>query len=100
MGQINWARRFDHMQQHTGQHLLSAVLAEVPRTVGVHFGRETSTLDIEAGGLAAEQVAKVEARANEVVAENRPVQVSFEGAAAAVGFGSQLPIRDTPHRDH
>jgi alanyl-tRNA synthetase len=88
IGQINWARRFDHMQQHTGQHLLSAVLAEVLglATVGVHFGKEMSTLDIEAGGLPADQVAMVEARANEVVAENRPVQVSFESSAAVNGL--------------
>lgn len=88
VGQINWARRFDHMQQHTGQHLLSAVLAEVRSfaTVGVHFGKEMSTLDIEAGALPAEQVAMVETRANQVVAENRPVQVSFESSAAANGL--------------
>lgn len=85
VGSITWTRRFDHMQQHTGQHLLSAVLAELMghATVGVHFGRESSTLDLNAGGLAPDQVAKVEARANEIVAENRSVQVSFEDAASA-----------------
>lgn len=87
-GSIDWARRFDHMQQHTGQHLLSAVLADLVghATVGVHFGRESSTLDLDAGGLALDQVAKVEARANEIAAENRPVQVSFEDAASANGL--------------
>lgn len=85
VGRVNWYRRFDHMQQHTGQHLLSAVLAELlgHMTVGVHFGREVSTLDLDAGGLSPEQAARVEARANEVVTENRPVWVSFEDADAA-----------------
>jgi alanyl-tRNA synthetase len=88
VGRISWTRRFDHMQQHTGQHLLSAVLAELLSfpTVGVHFGKESSTLDIQAGGLSADQVAAIETRANEVVSENRPVQVSFEDSAAANGL--------------
>ncbi|HEX7337649.1 MAG TPA: DHHA1 domain-containing protein [Gemmatimonadales bacterium] len=87
-GRINWARRFDHMQQHTGQHVLSAVLAELLRfpTIGVHFGRELSTLDVEAASLSADQAAAVEARANDVVAENRPVHVSFESSGMANGL--------------
>jgi alanyl-tRNA synthetase len=88
VGRIDWTRRFDHMQQHTGQHLLSAVLAELlgHTTVGVHFGRESSTLDVDATGLPPEQVLRVEARANEIVVENRPVQVRFEEAASANGL--------------
>jgi alanyl-tRNA synthetase len=84
-GQINWDRRFDHMQQHTGQHLLSAVLADFTGhpTVGVHFGRESSTLDLDVGALTPNQVLKAEERANEIVVENRPVEVSFEAAATA-----------------
>lgn len=87
-GQVDWPRRFDHMQQHTGQHLLSAVLADLygHDTVGVHFGRETSTLDLHASSLSSEQVSRVEDRANELVAENRPVDVSFEDAAYAKGL--------------
>jgi alanyl-tRNA synthetase len=48
-GRVSWARRFDHMQQHTGQHLLSAVLEELfgMTTVSVHFGATSSTLDLE-----------------------------------------------------
>jgi alanyl-tRNA synthetase len=85
VGRINWQRRFDHMQQHTGQHLLSAVIAELlgHATVGVHVGQEASTLDLDAVGLPAEQVSRVEARANEVVTENRPVWVTFEEADSA-----------------
>jgi len=87
-GHINWARRFDHMQQHTGQHLLSAVLAEVYgyHTVSVHFGRDYSSLDLDAESIAAERVAEIERRANEIAAENRPVTTSFEDASQAKGL--------------
>jgi alanyl-tRNA synthetase len=87
-GTIDWPRRFDHMQQHTGQHLLSAVLAELTghATVSVHFGREISTLDLDTPSLAAEQIVEAELRANRVVTENRPVEVGFEEAASAEGL--------------
>jgi alanyl-tRNA synthetase len=87
-GAVDWKRRFDHMQQHTGQHLLSAVLADLfgSATVSVHFGAEASTLDLEAGSLAAEQVRQAELKANAVIAENRPVTVGFEDAATATGL--------------
>lgn len=87
-GAIDWTRRFDLMQQHTGQHLLSAVLEEMfgwP-TVSVHFGAESSTLDIDVGVVAPEAVAAAETRANAVVWENRPVHVAFEDAASATGL--------------
>jgi alanyl-tRNA synthetase len=87
-GAIDWARRFDHMQQHTGQHLLSAVIAERfgHATVGVHFGRESATLDLSTPGFGHAEIVEAEARANEAVTENRPVEVSFEEAAAAAGL--------------
>jgi alanyl-tRNA synthetase len=87
-GAIDWARRFDHMQQHTGQHLLSAVIAERfgHATVGVHFGQESSTLDLDAAGLGHAGITEAEMRANAAVTENRPVEVSFEEAAAAAGL--------------
>jgi alanyl-tRNA synthetase len=88
VGQVDWPRRFDHMQQHTGQHLLSAVLADLfgYQTIGVHFGQEVSTLDLDTGKLTQEQVDRAEERANEIVVENRPVDVSFEEAASAAGL--------------
>ena len=92
-GEINWQRRYDNMQQHTGQHLLSAVLDDLLglRTVSVHFGDETSTLDVaDAKGAAnileADVLARVEARANDIVAESRPVHVTFEDAATVTGL--------------
>ena len=49
-GEVDWKRRFDHMQQHSGQHLLSAVLADLYRfkTVSFHLGADSSTIDLEA----------------------------------------------------
>ena len=87
-GAIDWARRFDHMQQHTGQHLLSAVLAERfgLATVSVHFGRESATLDLDAAALEHAQLVDAELAANAVVSENRPVTVSFEEAGSAPGL--------------
>ncbi len=81
--EIDWARRFDHMQQHTGQHLLSAVLVELygAQTVGFHLGADYATIDVTA---AAFDTAAIEARANAIVFENRPVAVSFEATPAGL----------------
>ena len=87
-GRIDWTRRYDHMQQHTGQHLLSAVFEDLcgARTVSVHFGAEYSTLDLDAELVSRDQLMKVEARANAIVSEARPVMVAFEDAATATGL--------------
>jgi alanyl-tRNA synthetase len=87
-GVVDWGRRFDHMQQHTGQHLLSAVLADEfgYQTVSVHFGDAVSTVDLDAGAVGPEQIRQAEARANALVTENRPVQVAFEDAELAGGL--------------
>jgi alanyl-tRNA synthetase len=96
-GTVDWRRRFDHMQQHTGQHLLSAVLHELfgHHTIAVHFGREGSTLDLDAPDLERERVVEAEVRANEVVTENRPVEVSFEQASEATGLRKASPREGT-----
>jgi alanyl-tRNA synthetase len=85
---INWTRRFDHMQQHTGQHLLSAVFEDLfgYRTVSVHFGPDYSTLDLDSELVTYQQLVAAESRANEIVAQARPVAVTFEDAATAVGL--------------
>ncbi|HEY6829540.1 MAG TPA: alanyl-tRNA editing protein, partial [Gemmatimonadaceae bacterium] len=87
-GRIDWTRRFDHMQQHTGQHLLSAVFEDLfgAKTVSVHFGPDYSTLDLDAETITRSQMVAAEARANEIVAEARPVTVSFEDAESAIGL--------------
>ncbi len=83
---LDWARRFDHMQQHTGQHLLSAVLLEVYgfETVGFHLGSEASTIDLAVPALEPEQVVETETIVNQRIAENLPVSVSFEAPSEAV----------------
>ena len=87
-GSVDWRRRFDHMQQHTGQHLLSAVLHERfgHATVAVHFGPDSSTLDLDAPALEHERLVEAETRANQIVTEGRPVEVSFEQASEAAGL--------------
>jgi alanyl-tRNA synthetase len=85
---IDWSRRFDHMQQHTGQHLLSAVFAEWfgLRTVSFHLGAESSTIDLEGGAVEPGTVLEAERRANDIVFENRPVAVDFQYAAEVQGL--------------
>jgi len=82
-GVIDWNRRYDHMQQHTGQHLLSAVLEELfkIRTVSFHMGGESSTIDVAAASLSADQIEQAENRCAEIAAEARPVRITFEEAA-------------------
>jgi alanyl-tRNA synthetase len=87
-GEIEWGRRFDHMQQHTGQHLLSAVLLELfdAPTVSFHLGAESSTIDIRASSLDHGQVLAAERRANAIVFENRPVEVTFQHSSEDLGL--------------
>ena len=84
-GMIDWSRRFDHMQQHTGQHLLSAVFEDLfgSKTISVHFGEDYSTLDVDAELVTRDEMIAAEQRANEIVAEARPVHMTFEDATAA-----------------
>jgi alanyl-tRNA synthetase len=87
-GEIDWPRRYDLMQQHTGQHLVSAVFEDLfgARTVSVHFGADYSTLDLDAELITRDQLVNAEERANAVVAEARPVTVTFEDSATATGL--------------
>ena len=86
--EIDWTRRFDHMQQHTGQHVLSAVFIDVlgAHTVSFHLGTGASTIDIARPSLEPEELRAVEDRANQIVFENRPVAVSFEHSSEALGL--------------
>jgi alanyl-tRNA synthetase len=90
---IDWDRRFDHMQQHTGQHLLSAVFVEQFgfSTVSFHLGAEASTIDLAAAALSPRQIEEAESRANALVFENRPVTVGFYTAAEAAAIGLRKP---------
>jgi alanyl-tRNA synthetase len=87
-GEIDWPRRFDHMQQHSGQHLLSAVFEELYglHTVSFHLGAESATIDLEGGPVEPRTVIEAERRANQLVSENREMDVRFEDAREARGL--------------
>jgi alanyl-tRNA synthetase len=74
-GVIDWERRFDHMQQHSGQHILSAAFEELfqYKTLSFHLGKETLTIDIEAENLSNEEAAAAEELSNRIIFENRPI---------------------------
>jgi alanyl-tRNA synthetase len=94
-GSIDWERRFDHMQQHTGQHVLSAVLERAfqARTVSFHLGTDSSTIDIDRE-LAAPQLASAERDANRVVWDDLPVTIRYATDEEA----RTLPLRKEPAR--
>jgi alanyl-tRNA synthetase len=94
-GVIDWARRFDHMQQHSGQHVLSAAFERLfhVRTVSFHLGAAVSTIDLGREASAAE-IAAAEAEANRIVWEDRPVAIRFATAEEAAG----MPLRKEPVR--
>jgi alanyl-tRNA synthetase len=90
-GQINWPRRYDHMQQHTGQHLLSAVMVELYgfETLSFHMGDEVSTIELAIKELSENQIDKAEERANALARNGLPVRISFEDAAKVEGLRKQ-----------
>ena len=78
---IDWPRRYDHMQQHTGQHILSQAferVAEAP-TIGFHLGAERVSIDLGLGSAAEGQIADAETLANEIVSSNAAVRAWFPG---------------------
>lgn len=87
-GVVDWPRRFDHMQQHTGQHLLSAILADVflLETVSVHFGADSSTLDVAAATVPESTLRALEERANAAIHSSIRVSADFEDSSAATGL--------------
>ena len=94
-GRIDWPRRFDHMQQHTGQHVLSATFERLlgVRTTSVHLGSAAATIDLEREVTPGE-IEAAEAAACEVVWENRPVAIRFVDAQDALA----LPLRKESSR--
>lgn len=81
-GRIDWARRFDHMQQHTGQHVLSAAFVRLFNfaTVSFHLGRASCSIDLNTESLGQRQLREAEELANQVVFEDRPVHIRFTSA--------------------
>jgi alanyl-tRNA synthetase len=78
-GVIDSPRRRDHMQQHTGQHLLSAVFIELfnAPTVSFHMGDESCTIDLDVKSLSTEQIREAERRSNEIITEDVAVEIKF-----------------------
>ena len=77
-GTVDWPRRFDHMQQHSGEHILSGILCRdyACDNVGFHMGAETVTIDYNAE-ISWEQAMQAEAEANAVIAADRPVEIRY-----------------------
>ena len=90
-GVIDWPRRFDHMQQHSGQHLLSRVFLEAKslRTVSFHLGEETCTIDLEGMTPSRETLEAVEVGVNEAVFANAPIRRRVVGADELGGIAPE-----------
>src|SRR5208283_4998434 len=88
-GVIDVERRRDHMQQHSGQHVISAALEKLYdfATVSFHMGEESCTIDLTTEALSAQQLEAAEKLANEVIAEDRPVEICFATADEARTMG-------------
>ena len=96
-GRIDWDRRFDHMQQHTGQHLLSQAFLKVcdAETISFHMGDDSSTLDLNQPGVTVETITAVEDLANRIIYENRPVMARIIEKKEL----DQYPVRKPPAVD-
>jgi len=93
-GFIDNLRRHDHMQQHSGQHVLSAAFVKLydMQTVSFHMGEESCTIDLATNKLTDEQLKEAESLANRIVFENRPVQIRFVPLEQA----KQMGLRKLP----
>ena len=94
LGKISWKRRFDFMQQHSGQHVLSQAVLSVlgADTVSSHLGEETSTIEIAKTDLTKEELATAEELANKIVFENRKIKTYFVPADQL----ASVPLRKIP----
>lgn len=94
LGKIDWNRRFDHMQQHSGQHILSAAFEKLwnADTVSFYLGDEICTLDIMKDNIISEEVKEAEILSNNIVLENKPIKVYFVDQERA----NELNLRKIP----
>ncbi|MBI4851210.1 MAG: hypothetical protein HY819_05230 [Acidobacteria bacterium] len=95
-GNINLIRRRDHLQQHTGQHILSQAFIQIANaeTRGFHLGVDSSTIDIETSELTPEILLKTEDLANNIIFENRSVKVHLTNEK------DKFPLRKDTERDN
>ncbi|MGD8625970.1 MAG: DHHA1 domain-containing protein [Anaerolineae bacterium] len=93
-GEVNWARRFDLMQQHTGQHILSAIFLERfgANTVGFHLSGDYATIDLDRAPFTPEDLAGAEDLANEVVFADHPVAARFVADEEVAGLPLRKPL--------
>lgn len=93
-GEVDWARRFDLMQQHTGQHILSAAFVRHlgANTVAFHLAEDYTSIDLDRAPLSAEELSAVEALANTVVLEDRPVVSRWVSDAEVPALSLRKPL--------
>jgi alanyl-tRNA synthetase len=93
-GQVDWERRFDLMQQHTGQHILSAAFVERlgANTVGFHLAERYATIDLDRAPLSADDLDEVETRANAAVFDNRSVAARFVPDEVVASLHLRKPV--------
>jgi len=99
---IDWKRRLDHMQQHSGQHLLSAIFSRElgAHTVSFHLGDESSTIDLHhTASIAHASLERVERLANEIIAQDRPLFIRTVTRAEAEALLAAGQLRKLPERD-
>ena len=96
-GHVDWAQRFDFMQQHTGEHIISGLVHEKYQydNVGFHLSRNEVTLDFN-GSLSMEHLREIETKANEIIWAGLPVKVWFPDAALLSGmsYRSKIELSD------
>lgn len=94
-GTLNWARRFDHMQQHSGEHICSGLICEkyLCDNVGFHMGTDVTTIDFNAD-ISWDELLEIEARANQYIYENHAIDIHFYRGAEldAVEYRSKKPL--------
>ena len=96
-GCIDWPRRFDHMQQHTGQHLLSAMFQERfgRPTVSFHLGDETCSIDLRGPEPTLEILEGAERATNQIIADDRPINVRYGTAEEFAEMGVRKQVERT-----
>ncbi|MDQ0483662.1 alanyl-tRNA editing protein [Guptibacillus hwajinpoensis] len=98
-GEINWMRRFDHMQQHAGQHILSAAFEDRfgYKTVSFHLGQEVCTIDLDISSLDEAEVRNVEAFANSIVQNNHPIETKWVTNEEVTQYNLRKEVSVTDH---
>ncbi|WP_018750456.1 alanyl-tRNA editing protein [Paenibacillus sanguinis] len=97
--EIDWTRRFDHMQQHSGQHLLSAICRDLYEaiTVSFHLGADYCTIDVNKPELSAEQLAAIEQEVNHHIYLNHRIVSYFVSTEQAQRLPLVKPPKVTEH---